>query len=128
MAVMQDNTTCVWDKTMKNTKIKLGEQIKKFRILRGMTQNDLAEKVGLTEKQISKIETGIHYPMFENFVKIMEVLGVGMKDFDNDLNIENNILRNSILKILYRANDYELKYYSIMIKQLEKLFKEQKNN
>ncbi len=128
MAVMQDNTTCVWDKEMKNTKIKLGEQIKKFRILRGMTQNDLAEKVGLTEKQISKIETGIHYPMFENFVKIMEVLGVGMKDFDNELNIENNILRNSILKILYRANDYELKYYSIMIKQLEKLFKETKNN
>ena len=113
---------------MKNTKAKIGEQIKKYRVLRGMTQNDLAERVGLTEKQISKIETGVHYPMFENFIKIMEVLGVGMKDFDSDLNLENNTLRNSILKILYRANDYELKYYSIIIKQFERLFKEKKND
>lgn len=111
---------------MKNSKLKIGEQIKKFRILRGMTQNDLAEKVGLTEKQISKIETGVHYPMFENFIKIIDVLGVELKDFDNDINVENNIVRNSILKILYRANDYELKHYATIIKQLERLFKEKK--
>ena len=53
--------------------------------MRGMTQNDLAERVGITEKQISKIETGVHYPMFENFVKIMDVLGVQMKDFDYEI-------------------------------------------
>lgn len=109
---------------MKNTKQKIGEQIKKFRNLKGMTQYDLAEKVGITEKQISKIETGIHYPMFENFVKIMEVLGVDMKDFDNSVSTNNNIALNSILKILYKADEKELKYYSLMIKQLEKVLKD----
>lgn len=113
---------------MKNTKIRIGEQIKKFRTQRGMTQNDLAERIGLTEKQISKIETGVHYPMFENFVKIMDVLGVQMKDFDYEIESDNNALRNSILKILYRANEAELKYYSVLIKQLDRLFKEKKNN
>ena len=42
---------------MNNSKLKIGEQIKKFRIRKGLTQNDLAKKIGLTEKQISKIET-----------------------------------------------------------------------
>lgn len=113
---------------MKNTKLKIGEQIKKYRMLRGMTQNDLAERVGLTEKQISKIETGIHYPMFENFVKIMEVLGVEMKDFDNESKVDNNHIRSSILKIIYKADDYELKNYLAIIKQLEKMFKDKKQN
>ena len=112
---------------MENTKLKIGEQIKKYRLMRGMTQNDLAEKIGITEKQISKIETGVHYPMFENFVKIMDVLGVQMKDFDYEIQTENNIIRNSILKILNRATDSELKYYSVLIKQLDRLFKENKS-
>ena len=111
---------------MENTKLKIGEQIKKYRLMRGMTQNDLAEKIGITEKQISKIETGVHYPMFENFVKIMDVLGVQMKDFDYEIETENNILRNAIFKILYRATDYELKYYSVLIRQLDRLFKEKR--
>lgn len=113
---------------MKNSKQNIGKQIKKYRVLRGMTQNDLAEKIGLTEKQISKIETGVHYPKFENFVKILDVLNIEMKDFDTGLNIQNNILRNSILKIIYRANDIELKHYSILLKQIEKIFKEKNLN
>ena len=56
---------------MCNSKEKIGEKIKKVRMLRGITQHDLAEKVGLTEKQISKIETGVHYPKFQNFIKRM---------------------------------------------------------
>lgn len=108
---------------MNNTKLKIGEQIKKFRIRKGMTQNDLAEKIGLTEKQISKIETGVHYPMFENFVKIMDVLGVQLKDFDCSIDTKtSNVIMNNILKTLNKANDEELKYYSAMIKQLEKMF------
>ncbi len=113
---------------MKNSKQNIGKQIKKYRVLSGMTQNDLAEKIGLTEKQISKIETGVHYPKFENFVKILDVLNIEMKDFDTGLNVQNNILRNSILKIIYRANDIELRHYSILLKQIEKIFKENNLN
>ena len=114
---------------MKNSKLNIGKQIKKYRVLRGMTQNDLAEKIGLTEKQISKIETGVHYPKFENFVKIMDILNIEMKDFDSGINVQNknNILRNSILKIIYRADETELTHYAVLLKQLEKIFKQKKN-
>ncbi len=108
---------------MNNSKLKIGEQIKKFRIRKGLTQNDLAKKIGLTEKQISKIETGVHYPMFENFVKIMDVLGVQLKDFDCSLDTKaSNVIINNIVKTLNKASDVELKYYSAIIKQLEKMF------
>ena len=110
---------------MKNSKLQIGEQIKKFRVRRGLTQNDLAEKIGLTEKQISKIETGVHYPKFENFVKIMEVLNVDMKDFDcESISKKNSSELNSIFKTLNRATDEELKYYYKLVKQLENMFNE----
>ncbi len=91
-----------------------------------MTQNDLAEKIGLSEKQISKIETGVHYPKFENFIKILDVLGVQMKDFDNEIPCENNVLRNSIIKTLYKFTEPELKYCAVLIKQLDKLIKDKR--
>ena len=97
---------------MKNSKLQIGEQIKKYRVLRGMTQNDLAEKIGITEKQISKIETGVHYPMFENFVKIMDVLGVQMKDFDYEIaNCSDEYEKDAFLwdkaQFLYNLGKYD---------------------
>ena len=110
---------------MKNSKLQIGEQIKKFRMRSGLTQNDLAEKIGLTEKQISKIETGVHYPKFENFVKILDVLNLEMKDFDFAPSIKKNSSElNSIFKILNRASSTEIKYYYKLAKQLECMFSE----
>ena len=71
---------------MDNIKAKVGEKIKQFRVMRGLTQHDLAEKIGLTEKQISKIETGVHYPKFENFVKILDVLNIDDKQVKHRCN------------------------------------------
>ncbi len=108
---------------MCNSKEKIGEKIKKVRMLRGITQHDLAEKVGLTEKQISKIETGVHYPKFQNFIKILEVLGISMRDFDGDASNETNVIVKNINKILFKANTEELKQYLIFIRHLENIFK-----
>ena len=36
----------------------LGDNIKKFRKIKGITQNELAEQVGLEVKSLSLIETG----------------------------------------------------------------------
>ena len=110
---------------MDNIKAKVGEKIKQFRVMRGLTQHDLAEKIGLTEKQISKIETGVHYPQFENFVKILDVLNIDMKDFDFEqpTSPKTNSLKKSILKVINRANDEELKCYATVIKQIDNMLK-----
>ncbi len=111
---------------MKKTKKDIGRQIKKFRMLRGLTQSGLAEKVGLTEKQISKIETGVHYPMFENFIKILEILNVELKDFDCNLSVKSSTKLNSILKVIYNASEAELNSYYVIIKQIDRIYKENK--
>ena len=41
-----------------------------------LKQSELAEIIGISEKHLSKIETGKNYPSLDNFLKIIEVLGL----------------------------------------------------
>lgn len=125
---VQDNNILLvfcYGGNMNNSKAKIGEKIRKFRVKQGMTQHDLAEKIGVTEKQISKIETGIHYPKFENFVKILESLNITLKEFANDSEQDMDVsyARKSMMKIVNRFTDKELEYLVVVAKELEKLKK-----
>ena len=40
----------------------------------GINQSELAEQIGLSEHQISNIETGRSYPRMKSFIKICEIL------------------------------------------------------
>jgi len=102
----------------------VGNKIKEFRTLKGMTQAELAEAVDMHEKQISRIEAGVHFPTFDNFVKILEILEVEMKDFDLEIKVKKNSLRNKAQKIINRATDSELKYYIAILEQLQKCLKD----
>lgn len=111
--------------SMNNSKIIIGKKIRKFRQKLGMTQHDLAEKVGVTEKQISKIETGIHYPKFENFVKILDSLKISLKEFSADMEQDKELSpqQKSLLKLFNKLSDVEIDYVLSVAKQLERLKK-----
>lgn len=53
----------------------LGARIKRFRLQRGMTQRDLAQRVGVGVPYISKIESGRERPGDEVLLAIAESLG-----------------------------------------------------
>ena len=110
---------------MSNHVIIIGKKIRKFRQKLGMTQHDLAEKVGVTEKQISKIETGIHYPKFENFVKILDSLKISLKEFSADMEQDKELSpqQKSLLKLFNKLSDVEIEYIVSVAKELEKLRK-----
>lgn len=61
---------------MSSIKKSLGQRIKEIRKARGLTQKQLAEKIGIGTANISYIETGHFAPTIENFEKIADVLGV----------------------------------------------------
>ena len=61
---------------MSTIKKQLGQKIKQIRKLRGMTQEQLAEIVGIGISNISYIETGKFAPSIENFEKIVKALDV----------------------------------------------------
>lgn len=80
----------------------------------------LAEKVGLHEKQISRIESGLNYPTLISFIKILNILGMDLNDFAEKETIKNNPLRNDILNIIKNANDKELKIFFDILNPLKK--------
>lgn len=47
---------------MANTKQLMGQRIKECRKQKRLTQEKLAEQVGVDTRHISRIETGAHYP------------------------------------------------------------------
>lgn len=61
---------------MSNIKILLGKRIRELRKAKGLTQEKLAEFVGINTANISYIETGKYAPSIENFEKIALALGV----------------------------------------------------
>ena len=62
-------------------KKQIGQNLRQLRISRGLKQNELAEKVNVEDKTISRIEVGGNYPSFSLLVKIAEVLDYPLVDF-----------------------------------------------
>lgn len=61
---------------MSNIKKLLGQRIRELRKAKGLTQEQLAEKIGIGTSNISYIETGKFAPSIESFEKIVEALEV----------------------------------------------------
>ena len=76
---------------MANFKHGLGSNLKLLRKARNITQEDLAGIIGIHSRQLSKIETGEHFPSCKTLEKLCMVLDVSPKDlFDFEFLIEEN--------------------------------------
>lgn len=54
----------------------LGKRIKEVRKSKGLTQEQVAEIIGMEPASLSNIENGRYYPTSDNLEKIINVLGV----------------------------------------------------
>jgi len=61
---------------MPSLKQQFGKRLKVLRSQNGMTQEQLADAVGLTVESISNIERGIHAPKFDNLEKLARILNI----------------------------------------------------
>ncbi len=59
---------------------RLGRRIQKIRQEKGLTQEKLAEKVGVSTTWVGYIETGYRRPNLKLVYKIARILGVNVKD------------------------------------------------
>lgn len=59
----------------------LGNKIKYFRKQKGLTQEQLAEKIGIETNTLSNIETGKSFMSFKVFQKLPEILEVQPYEF-----------------------------------------------
>ena len=65
---------------MSQLKINFGKRLQALRLEADMTQEALADEIGVTVESISNIERGIFGPKFDNLEKIAEVLDVHVKE------------------------------------------------
>ena len=94
----------------------IGLKIKQQRKRLKLTQFELAEKVGIHEKQLSRIEAGLHYPSLENFIKILRILNISLSDFEEKKEI--NPIKDDIDHLLKESDNHELKIYRDVIKSI----------
>ena len=70
-----------------NIKQQFGKKIKEKRILQKLTQEQLAEKIGISPKSLSQIELGNNFISAENLEQVCNALNIQPKslfDFEQD--------------------------------------------
>jgi transcriptional regulator with XRE-family HTH domain len=55
-------------------------KIKKMRKKCGLTQKELADAIGVTQKDVSRWETGVYNPKVDKLLLIAEALSCDLKD------------------------------------------------
>lgn len=85
-----------------------GKRLKELRELRNLSQEQLAEKIGVEYQSISRIETGLYFTNYDNLLKISKALNVQLKDlFDYS---EEKLTKKDFIKlILDKLNTYSEK-------------------
>lgn len=61
----------------------MGETISTLRKEKGMTQKDLADQLGITDKAVSKWERNVAYPDTATISALAEILGVSVEELLN---------------------------------------------
>lgn len=63
-----------------NIKKELGEKIKRLRKSKNLTQEQLAELIDISSRNLSGIELGINYPKPETLEKIVKALDIDVQE------------------------------------------------
>lgn len=107
---------------MKTTKELLGARIKELRKARGLSQEELAEKIGVEPSHMSRLEIGKSYPSIDRLEKIAITLNVPLKDFFEFMHLEDAGDRmESIDNLAKGLSDEQQKFVFRMLKVLREL-------
>ena len=94
--------------------LKIGKFISECRKTKNLTQMQLAEKLGITDKAISKWERGISMPDSSIMVELCDILGISVNELlsGEKISMENNNQKNEQL-LLDMAKELEKKNKTI---------------
>ncbi len=96
---------------MSNLKSNLGRQIRKYRKKQGLSQEVLAEKIGIAPNNLGKIERGQNFVTDETLEKIVQVLAVKTKDlFDDEFQIDILQMKKELVDAINSGEKVELLY------------------
>ena len=106
----------------------IGERLKEIRTALDLSQGDIAERTGISDETISRMERGVQSLTVDNLYKISSCLNVPLKDFFDIESKEGAIVEkaviNEVLEIIrhFDSNTVILAYR--IIKTIEATNKE----
>lgn len=87
----------------------LGEKIKSYRESKNITQNEIADILGVKSATVSKYESGTLEPNIESLKKLAEIFEVSVDELLNDEQDRFDISKINVLNILREQKEMKLK-------------------
>lgn len=96
---------------MVNNKELLGKRIKELRKSEKLTQEKLAELIGLETTSLSGIESGRHFPSMITLEKIASILKIELKAlFDFQNLVSESLMKEKIINNIDKIGSEQLKF------------------
>ena len=99
----------------------IGKKIKQLRTNAKMSQSELSEKIGMSEKNLSNIERGLQIPALNNFLRLLDILNVSLSEFGISSKDTDNKKRDMLIKKIYLLTSEEIDAYTEILDALKKL-------
>ena len=100
-----------------------GKKIRQIRIEKGLSQEQLSEKIEISPRHMCTIENGNSLPSIDTFLKIAKVLDININDFFN-LNIKTkNNIRHEVYNMIQASSASELNLIKDIIEVIQKNYK-----
>lgn len=93
---------------------KLGKFIAKIRIEAKLTQEQLAEKLNVTNKTVSKWERGINQPDFNTLIEISKILKVSLYELSIYKRVDDRTISKYMDKLITENNIRNIRFKKIL--------------
>ncbi|HRO74687.1 MAG TPA: helix-turn-helix transcriptional regulator [Crocinitomicaceae bacterium] len=101
------------------TNQELGDNVRKIRELKGFSQQNLADEIGVDQKTVSRIEQGALSPRFDLVVSIARAFNIKLSAL---LNFDKELIFNNIVNT--QQGGHFIAYNNTEIEKVEELYKQ----
>ena len=108
--------------SMNDNEIKkvFGKKIKEYREKLQLSQEELSEKLEITQRQVSMIERGLSFPKLSTLNKLSQIFNCNIQDlFDNDYLQSETLLKEKLKNIIETSSYEKIKTLYLVAKNLK---------
>lgn len=99
----------------------IGQKLKEYRGKLNISQEKLAEQVGITLKHYGRLERGTSVPALLTFFKLISALNIPLSEFGINTQKDDNENRNELIKEIYLSTTKEINAFLSIMKIVKSL-------
>ena len=97
-----------------------GKKIKEYREKLQLSQEELSEKLEITQRQVSMIERGLSFPKLSTLNRLSQIFNCNIQDlFDNDYLQSETLLKEKLKNIIETSSYDKIKTLYLVAKNLK---------